>query len=90
MLIRIFSCSFSILDNVTISSNIKYIKGDLPCFINCTNEAQATPINYVNTKFENIDVKIGNFVIEKSGKRTLVVEASGKTVINLPEYYGII
>lgn len=71
-------------------TNIKYIKGDLPCFINCTNEAQATPINYVNTKFENIDVKIGNFVIEKSGKRTLVVEASGKTVINLPEYYGII
>lgn len=71
-------------------TNIKYVKGELPCSIKCLNDAQVAPINYVDTKFENIDIKIGDFVIEKNGKRTLVVEAAGKTVINLPENYGII
>lgn len=71
-------------------TNIKYVKGELPCSIKCLNDAQVAPINYVNTKFENIDIKIGDFVIEKNGKRTLVVEAAGKTVVNLPENYGII
>ena len=71
-------------------TNIKYVKGELPCSIKCLNDAQVAPINYVNTKFENIDIKIGDFVIEKNGKRTLVVEAVGKTIINLPENYGII
>ena len=71
-------------------TNIKYVKGELPCSIKCLNDAQVAPINYVDTKFENIDIKIGDFVIEKNGKRTLVVEVAGKTVINLPENYGII
>ena len=71
-------------------TNIKYVKGELPCSIKCLNDAQVAPINYVDTKFENIDIKIGDFVIEKNGKRTLVVEAAGNTVINLPENYGII
>lgn len=71
-------------------TNIKYVKGELPCSIKCLNDAQVAPINYVDTKFENIDIKIGDFVIEKNGKRTLVVEATGNTVINLPENYGII
>ena len=71
-------------------TNIKYVKGELPCSIKCLNDAQVAPINYVDTKFENIDIKIGDFVIEKNGKRTLVVEAVGNTVINLPENYGII
>lgn len=71
-------------------TNVKYVKGELPCSIKCLNDAQVAPINYVDTKFENIDIKIGDFVIEKNGKRTLAVEASGKTVIDLPENYGII
>ena len=71
-------------------TNIKYVKGELPCSIKCLNDAQVAPINYVDTKFENIDIKIGDFVIEKNGKRTLAVEAAGNTVINLPENYGII
>lgn len=71
-------------------TNIKYVKGELPCSIKCLNEVQTSPINYVDTKFENIDIEIGDFIIEKSGKRTLIVEATGNTVIDLPEYYGII
>ena len=71
-------------------TNIKYVKGELPCSIKCLGNDQVAPINYVDTEFENIDIKIGNFVIEKNGKRILVVEASGKTVIDLPEYYRII
>lgn len=71
-------------------TNIKYVKGELPCSIKCVNEVQVAPINYIDTKFENIDIEIGDFIIEKSGKRTLVVEASGKTIIDLPEYYEII
>ena len=86
---------FSLTDDTLLArpidfTNIKYVKGELPCSIKCLGDDQVAPINYVNTKFENIDIKIGDFVIEKSGKRTLVVEASGKTVIDLPEYYGII
>lgn len=86
---------FSLTDNTLLArpidfTNIKYVKGELPCSIKCLGDDQVAPINYVNTKFENIDIKIGDFVIEKSGKRTLAVEASGKTVIDLPEYYGII
>ena len=50
-------------------TNIKYVKGELPCSIKCLNDAQVAPINYVDTKFENIDIKIGDFVIEKNGKR---------------------
>lgn len=71
-------------------TNIKYVKGESPCKIVCTDEDQSNPINYINTKFECIDIKIGDFIIEKEGKRTLVTEASGKTTINLPEYYNII
>lgn len=86
---------FSLTDDTLLArpidfTNIKYVKGELPCSIKCLSNDQVAPINYINTKFENIDIKIGDFVIEKSGKRTLVVEASGKTIINLPEYYGII
>lgn len=86
---------FSFTDDTLLArpidfTNIKYVKGELPCSIKCLSSDQVAPINYVDTKFENIDIKIGDFVIEKSGKRTLVVEASGKTVIDLPEYYGII
>lgn len=86
---------FSLTDDALLArpidfTNIKYVKGELPCSIKCLSSDQVAPINYVDTKFENIDIKIGDFVIEKSGKRTLVVEASGKTVIDLPEYYGII
>ena len=86
---------FSLTDDTLLArpidfTNIKYVKGELPCSIKCLGSDQVDPINYVNTKFENIDIKIGDFVIEKSGKRTLAVEASGKTVIDLPEYYGII
>lgn len=86
---------FSLTDETLLArpidfTNIKYVKGELPCSIKCLGDDQAAPINYVNTKFENIDIKVGDFVIEKSGKRTLVVEASGKTIIDLPEYYGII
>lgn len=71
-------------------TNIKYVKGEVPCKIACLDEAQLAPVNVTNTKFEGIDIKIGDFVIEKEGKRTLVVEANGKTTIALPEYYGII
>lgn len=86
---------FSLTDETLLArpidfTNIKYVKGELPCSIKCLGDDQVAPINYVNTKFENIDIKVGDFVIEKSGKRTLVVEASGKTIIDLPEYYGII
>ncbi len=71
-------------------TNIKYLKGEVPCKIECINEAQVSPINVENTKFEGVDLKIGDFVIEKEGKRTLTVEANGETVINIPEYYDVI
>lgn len=72
-------------------TNIKYLKGEIPCKITCINEAQVSPKDFINTKFENIDIKIGDFEIRKDGKRTLKVGATtDKTVINLPAYCDII
>ncbi|MCF0124662.1 MAG: hypothetical protein HUJ68_02710, partial [Clostridia bacterium] len=74
-------------------SNIKYIKGEIPCKITCADVNQALPTNYDYTVFDGIDLRIGNlnpFEIERTGKRVLNVEAAGGTLVTIPPEYDII
>ncbi|MBR6612032.1 MAG: hypothetical protein IKK93_07330 [Campylobacter sp.] len=80
----------SLYGKVIDFTNIKYVKGEIPCSINCTDNAQVSPVNFELTKFENIDIKINDFVIEKEGTRTLEINAEGSTFIDLLEYYDTI
>lgn len=74
-------------------NKVKYVKGEVGATWTFLNPAQALPLNYDNTKFDSIKVKIGHgaevFEIDTDGERAKTVEAIGAMTINLLPDYSI-
>jgi hypothetical protein len=67
--------------------NVRFVKGEAPVTVKMTNGSMPNPINFLNTRFETIEMTIGHKVIDTDGAIVMDIDVTRDLAmpINLSE-----